>query len=95
MVYHSTEYSSLCLKAGIFVYPSYVSQFASANLKPPIHPFSTPLPLGNQKFILYVCIYFCFIDTFVSHFRFHVQLMSYAICLFLSDLLYSMLPQMA
>ena len=44
------EYSSLCYKVELVVYPSTLIIVSSANPKLPILP-----PLGNDKSILYVC----------------------------------------
>ena len=44
--------------------------------------------LVNQKFTFFMSGYFCFFGScFSIHFSFHLNLISYAICLSLSDLL--------
>ena len=55
----------------------------------PIHP-SQLLPLGNHKSVLHVCesISVLQIGAFMAYFRCHIEVISYGICLSLSDLLH-------
>ena len=52
MVYHRILNSSLCYKVGP-CFSIHIQQPISANLNLPLHPFSTPLPLGNHKCVLH------------------------------------------
>ena len=54
-----------------------------------------PLSPGNHKFVFYMCnSYFCFVNrlicTIFFFFRFHILVISYDICLSLSNLLHSL-----
>ena len=63
--------------------------FAFANPTFPIYPFPIPPPAWQPQ-VCSLCPRFCscFINKFIlSHFRFHISVISYGICLSLSDLL--------
>ena len=52
-------------------------------------PLPPPLPLGNHKSVLYICqsVSVSQVCSYVLYFRFHTQVISFGICLSLSDLL--------
>ena len=52
----------------------------------------SPQPLSDLQPVLYVCesVSVLWVNSFVSYFRFHIQVMSYSISLSLSDLLHLM-----
>ena len=56
-------------------------------------PFHHPLPTyppGQHESVLYICDLFGFVDrSFVPYFRLHIQVISYGVCLSLSDFLHS------
>ena len=56
-----------------------------------LHPTPTTFPLGIHPFVLYICLYFCFVNTIIytNFFRFHIYVLIYDICFSLSDLLHS------
>ena len=56
----------------------------------PIHPSLTPLPLGSHKSALNICesVSVSQICSFELYFRFQIRVISYGICLALSDLLH-------
>ena len=58
----------------------------------PIPQFlSSPFPLGIHMFVLYVCLYFSFLNKIIytNLFRLHICALIYGICFSLSDLLHS------
>ena len=71
-------------------YLFYIQQFVSANPKLLIYPPPPLSPFGKHKFVFCVgeSVFVLYISSFVSHFRFHILMISYDICHSLSDLLH-------
>ena len=91
VVYHRILSIVPCaIPSDLVVYPPYIQYFASANCKLPRHlsPTLLSVPLGNCKSVLQVCesVSVLQINPFVLHFRLNIQIISYDICLSLSDL---------
>ena len=65
-----------------------VSDNLITTLSHPLHPYTAhppfPLPTGNHQFVSVRLLLFCFIHQFVVFFRFHIQVISYSICLYLT-----------
>ena len=75
------EYSFLCYTVG----PCWLSILYIVNvnilIKLLIHP--PTLPFGKHKFVFCICeSIYILLSSFVSSFRFHIQALSYDICIF-------------
>ena len=88
------EYGSLCCKVGpsclSIIYIIYNSMYIydSLHLLNPKFRFTQPVPPGNPKSALYICEAVSISETgsSVSYFRFHIYVISYGICFFLTSL---------
>ena len=80
MVYHSILNIVLCaIQEDLVVYLFYLWKLTSANPNLPYHP-SLIIPPLWQPLVCSVCLWlcFCFIGSFVSYFRFHIEIISYS-----------------
>ena len=85
-----TAYSSLCCTAGPYSLSILNGTVCIYKPQTPRPSHSLPLPLGNHKSALHAFVSVSVVQTgsFVPCFRFHVEVISYGICLSLSGLLY-------
>ena len=96
---HIDYYSRLLLlysRSLVVIYSIYSKQYAYVNLNLPIYHFPPCFPFGNHKFDFEICVSVLSI-IFI---RFHIQMISHAICLWYISLsmiisVSSMLLQMA